>query len=83
MGTWNHRVMKHEYAHLGSDYNEVMFAIHEVYYKDRSVDDRAVTLDDVGYTENPVTVTGESIEELRATLELMLAALDKPVLEYK
>lgn len=83
MSTWNHRVMRHKYASPESGETEVMLAIHEVYYKDKSRDDRKVTADDVGYTENPVSVTGESIEDLRETLQLMLKALDKPVLEYE
>lgn len=83
MSTWNHRVMRHKYASPESGEAEVMLAIHEVYYKDQTRDDQKIIADDVGYTENPVSVTGESIEELRDTLQRMLKALDKPVLEYK
>lgn len=83
MGTWNHRVMRHKHTFPESGETEVTLAIHEVYYKDQTVDDCQVSADDVGFTENAVTVTGESIEELRSTLRLMLNALDKPVLEYK
>lgn len=82
MATWNHRVMRHKHTFAESDETEVSLAIHEVYYKDKSVDDCKVSADDVGYTESPVAVVGESIEELRDTLQRMLKALDKPVLEY-
>lgn len=64
--TWNHRVMLHAKADAGDDY----YVLTEVHY-------------DAGiprlYADN-ATVGGNSIEELRETLERMLRALDKPVL---
>lgn len=36
-----------------------------------------------GVTEHPVRVYGETIEDLRQTLEWMLEALDRPVLDYE
>jgi hypothetical protein len=68
MGHWTHRVIRKVYN--GEDY----FSIHEVFY-DLSEKDT------VGWTENPVEVAGESIEDLRVTLQRMLACLDKPVIE--
>lgn len=68
--TWNHRVMIHRH-----DNDETYYAIHEVYY---GVDGA----DSVSWTDNPVAPYGETIEELRETLERMLKALDKPILEY-
>lgn len=48
------------------------YSIHEVYYKaDGSIE---------AYTLNPVNSYGETAEELKADLEMMLAAFNKPVL---
>ena len=58
-------------------------AFHEVHYESTEVNDLEVTSADVGYTENPVTMTAESVEELRFMLTRMLGALDKPILEYR
>jgi len=62
--SWNHRVMESE-----TD-GEVLFTIHEVYYKGEKV---------VGWTEGGVIPSEETIEELRETLERMLLSLDEPV----
>lgn len=70
MGHWNHRVLKHN-AGTEDEY----LAIHEAFY---GVDGE----DDVVWTRDPITVTGETIEELRETLERMLRALETPVLDY-
>jgi len=43
------------------------FAIHEYFHMD----------DGDGWTENPVSVTGESIEDLKKSLMLMLGDIDK------
>lgn len=68
MSTWNHRVMKRK------DGDEDWFTIHEVYYKDN--------MDIEGYTD-AIPVGGNSIEELRWTLEQMIKSLDKPILDYE
>ena len=65
--TWNHRVMLHKGADAGDDY----YSIHEVHYDDGRP---------VGYTEHGVDVGGNSVEELRVTLERMLRCLEQPVL---
>jgi CBS-domain-containing membrane protein len=65
--TWNNRVVRRTYPH------EVVYAIHEVHYTDYVP--HSVTVD-------PVPVAGESVDQLRNTLERMLRALDKPVLDY-
>ena len=68
MTTWNHRVV----AFDQSEHNlPTWLAICEVYY------DAGVP---IAHTKG-VEVSGESIEELRTTLERMLACLDKPVIE--
>ena len=66
---WNHRVIKKG--------NEAYswYAIHEVYY-DRDSKDLVQ-----GWTENPVPVIGDSLEDLRWTLERMLESLDKPIID--
>ena len=65
--TWNHRIMRHKGADAGDDY----YSIHEVHYRDGRP---------VGYTEHGVDVGGNSVEELRVTLERMLRCLALPVL---
>ena len=70
--SWNFRVYRHP-TENGEDY----LAIHEAYYLDKDAEEPSTC------TVKPVDVGGTSIEELRWTLEQMLKALDKPVLEYQ
>lgn len=81
--SWNFRVMRHTELDKESGRKSQWLAIHEVYYEGLEVNDLAVTSDEVGYTDRPVTMTAESVEELRFMLERMLGALQKPILEYK
>ena len=67
---WNHRVVKT----VGKFGGVECFAIHEAYY-DEAPDNK------LGWTQDPVAVVGDSIEELRFTLESMLAALDEEVID--
>ena len=67
VSSWNYRVIRTE------DGDEPWYAIHEVYYDDNHAVD--------GYTLRPVTVSGNSIDDLRWTLEQMLKSLDKEVIE--
>ncbi len=53
--------------------NGEFFHIHKVYYKDNGEID--------GWTENPVSPAGETLEELKADMEMFKAALNKPVLK--
>lgn len=82
--SWNFRVMRHTQVDkaTGRVVSEWL-AFHEVYYESIEVNDLEVSSSDVGYTENPVAMTAESIDELRFMLNRMLGALDKPILEYK
>jgi hypothetical protein len=85
MSHWNHRVMRRNYVNSIGE-TETMLEIHEVYYGS----DGKVT----SYTENMIAPnhpedgygeagTGkDGLECLRWELEQMLAALDKPVLDY-
>ena len=67
--TWNYRVIKKAYM------GETSLGIHEVYYDD---DDKPemVTVEAVG-------AVGDDLKDLTCELMHMLAALDKPVLNYE
>lgn len=70
MGIWNHRVVRRIVRDFGEDVERL--GIHEVFY-----DVEGETL----WTDDPVSVEGESIDELRQTLGRMLRALDHPILD--
>ena len=73
---WNHRVVRKVYR-PGTEFEEVHFEIREAHYPaDVSVASRPT-----GLTVDAIGVYGESLEELRAVLERMLRALDKPVID--
>lgn len=72
--SWNHRVVRKEYTYPDG-YVEVSYGIHEVFYVEGETS--------LAFTTNPVAPVGESVEELRITLERMLRALDKPVIDYE
>jgi len=60
--------------------DEGEYKIHEVYYND----DNEIC----GITENPVHPQGDTVEDLKVALKLMLTAFDEPILvesniEYK
>ena len=67
MSTWNHRVVKTQYN------AEVCYGIHEAYYDDNG--------EVVTWTVRPVPVAGNSIQDLRKTLEQMLECLNKEVID--
>lgn len=58
----------------GTPYEETLYTIHEVHYKERN--DKYPR----AYTTNPVAPVGDSLEDLRGILEMMLRSLHKPVL---
>lgn len=68
MSYWNHRV----FAHTHTDSGERRYEIHEAYYTD---DGRLYA-----HTARSVPPYGESLEELRETLQMMLRATEQPVL---
>jgi len=82
---WNYRVMRHEpdAPDAADGKREVWYAIHEVFYQTDSADDRSVDASETRYTEDPVAVVADDVDEMRWVLEQMLAALDKPILEYR
>ena len=68
MSHWNHRVVTQYFPET----DETYFTIHEAHYNDNG--------DLYGYTESGVDPCGESLEELREILHMMLRALDTPIL---
>lgn len=66
--TWNYRVIKHV------DTSETLYSIHEVYY-DENGKPKMVS-------NEPVSVIGETPQELLKDLERQKEALMLPVLEY-
>jgi len=81
MGHWNHRLVRRVYpARTVSTVElpeEVEYGVYEAYY---GLGDEAGA---VSITTNPATVVGESVANLRETLQHMLRALDAPVLDYE
>lgn len=75
---WNYRVVREEFQHQNGD-REVTLAIHEAHYEGRSYRKLKPSM----ISTDPVAVVGEAPGELRFTLEKMLKATKKPVLEYK
>ena len=67
MSHWNHRVVK-QVLDDGTDW----FSVREVFYND----DNSI----YAYTEEPVDISGETIEGLREYLNWCLKSLDIPVL---
>ena len=65
---WDHRIMKRTFP------NEVLYQIHEVFYDDEDNVD--------GWTENPVTVSGIDMEDLKKGYKLIGTAFEKPVLDW-
>jgi hypothetical protein len=68
--TWNHRLLATEYESVGS--KETYFQIHEVYYDEDGKPN--------GYTANPITIGGDSIDGLRWTVDRIKECLEKPIL---
>lgn len=72
---WNHRLMRHRDKLPNGDIDEVL-VFHEVYYKDGT--------DEVdGWTENGITIVGETVDDIRWNLDKMIEALNKPILDYE
>jgi hypothetical protein len=73
---WNHRVLRHKQIPIPNLQREDYLVIHEVYFEEgHEPEPHSCTMDGV-------TVGGESLDELRETLQRMLRCLDKPVLDY-
>lgn len=73
--TWNYRVI-HRYLRSEISPDEIeYYAIHSVYYDET---DGSV----VGYSEEPLPLCADTLEELKADVEHVAEALNKPMLEY-
>ena len=68
---WNHRVMKHEKADGDDDW----YQIHEVYYDSKREPD--------SWTVDGIKPGGNTLENLRDELIMMLEATEKEILKYK
>ena len=72
--SWNYRVVKKQYPNT----KEVYYEIHEAYYennkKPRKNTPRCITA-------RPCSPYGETIEELKWSLEKMLEAINSPILD--
>lgn len=86
LGGWNYRIVRHK-TDMKEWYNsrklelpkdspeiEYTYQIHEAYY-DKQGKVHAITEEEVG-------PSGDSIEELKRSMELYKQALDRPVLDY-
>lgn len=71
---WNYRVLKKHYKDLqGGD--QTYYEIHEVYY---SRNDKPVL-----WTKDAINPFGETLRDLRGSMNLMRQAFKKPVLELR
>lgn len=66
MTHWNYRVIK------SKDGEDDYYQIHSCYYTDNVLD---------GSSLHPAKAGGNTLEELRADLQRMLDALDKPIID--
>ena len=66
MSFWHYQLMYHKYDEPVLD-EEGYYAVHEYFEMD----------DGPGWTENPVTVDGNSIEDVKKMLLLILKDIDK------
>ena len=60
---WDNRIVKHEKD------DTVYYSVHEVFYKE---DGRIY-----GYTENPITILGETVEDVKSQLEMIMKDIEK------
>ena len=60
---WNNRIVKHEKD------DAVWYSVHEVFYNDNG----GIKF----YTENPITIFGETVEEVKSQLEMIMKDIEK------
>jgi hypothetical protein len=65
--SWNHRLLAYHHEDEG-----VSLKVHEVYYDKQGKPN--------GYTSNPITIEGESKEDVAWVVEHIGKCLDKPIL---
>ena len=66
--SWYYKIIKHDAAEEGEHYSEDWFGIHE-FYESLTTDGGS----EPAWTENPVTVTGETAQDCIDQLNMMLA----------
>ncbi len=66
---WNHRILAKKY-----ESGEIEFQIHEVYYDIKGKPN--------GYTANPIAIIGDSLSDIKWTLNKMIECCDKPILWF-
>ncbi len=66
--TWNYRVIVNDTT------NPESFGVHSVHYEGNNI---------TNYSAEPVSLSGNSKEDLKGDLELMMQAFDRPVLSLK
>ena len=66
---WNNRVIFHKEENPAHSY----YAIHECFYDDGELVPHS-------WTENPIAIIGDNIEEIRETLDRMIRATERPIL---
>ena len=71
MSHWNHRVIRTPY-NIGEKDPYYTYGIHEVYYDEDGP---------FSWTVEPIKFTGDSVEDIKWSLEKMLECLSKPVLQ--
>lgn len=72
--TWNHRVIRKQVPSFPIGTTETAHEIHEVHYEDGVP---------ILVTNDAVLPYGETVEDLIGTLNLMLAATNKPVIDIE
>ena len=60
---WNNRIVKHKKD------DAVWYSVHEVFFNSRG--------DIFGYTEEPITILGETVEEVKTQLEMIIKDIEK------
>ena len=60
---WNNRIIKHEKD------DTVWYSVHEVFYSENG----GVN----GYTEDPITILGETVEDVKSQLEMITKDIEK------
>mgnify|MGYP000427418106 CR=1 FL=1 len=60
---WNNRIVKHKKD------DAVWYSVHEVFYNDNG----GIKF----YTENPITIFGETVEEVKSQLEMIMKDIEK------
>lgn len=71
MNHWNYRVVKRVWHNKFHQDDQDLFEICEVYYDEDN---------QIEYITEPY-ITEDSIEDLRETLKLMIASIDKPMVD--